>query len=213
MSHAKNNSDSEEDETFYYRYASAPAPAAAAAAATAPSKPPENTAAVAAEAAGSPSKSTVYVGNLDYSLTNSDIFTIFSTFGKVAKVTVLKDRRSSSQQRRSRGVAFVLFVAQDDARRAVNEMQGKILNKRALKVSIATDNGRAAGSSAGGTTRTRAGATSAGRAGTCRMSVQGTSLGRGEAAAGEARAEGGRGKWAVAARGGGGGGRGGRVCG
>ncbi|GLJ06527.1 hypothetical protein SUGI_0041080 [Cryptomeria japonica] len=86
-----------------------------------------------------PSKSTVYVGNLDYSLTNNDIFTIFSTFGKVGKVTVMKDRHS----RQSKGVAFVLFTAQADAQKAVKEMDGKLLNKRKLRVSIASDNGRA----------------------------------------------------------------------
>ncbi|KAK1283552.1 hypothetical protein QJS10_CPB21g00308 [Acorus calamus] len=87
-----------------------------------------------------PSKSTVYVSNLDYTLTNSDIHTIFSTFGKVARVTVLKDRRT----RESRGVAFVLFVSRDDARSAVTGMRGKVLNGRNIKVSIAADNGRAA---------------------------------------------------------------------
>ncbi|CAN6487062.1 unnamed protein product [Victoria cruziana] len=85
-----------------------------------------------------PSKSTVYVSNLDYSLTNSDIHTIFSTFGKVAKVTVLKDRVS----RRSKGVAFVLFVSRSDAFNAAQQMQGKVLNGRTLTASIAFDNGR-----------------------------------------------------------------------
>ncbi|KAJ0966590.1 hypothetical protein J5N97_023507 [Dioscorea zingiberensis] len=86
-----------------------------------------------------PSKSTVYVSNLDYSLTNSDLHTIFSTFGKVARVTVVKDRVT----RASRGVAFVLFVSRHDASAAAAAMNGKILNGRKLSASIAADNGRA----------------------------------------------------------------------
>ncbi|KAK1419650.1 hypothetical protein QVD17_28884 [Tagetes erecta] len=129
-------SDEEEDDVFYYRYSS-----------TAPQPPSSSSSSNKTLTKSSsnrsgglaPSKSTVYVSNLDYSLTNSDIFTIFSTFGKVAKVTILRDRVT----RESRGVGFVLFVVRDDAVKAVKGINGKVLNGRTLTASIAADNGRA----------------------------------------------------------------------
>ncbi|XP_021716206.1 U11/U12 small nuclear ribonucleoprotein 31 kDa protein-like [Chenopodium quinoa] len=127
--------DSDEDDTFYYRY-STPTAAHSTASASTTTKHSSSS----GSGGLAPSKSTVYVSNIDYNLTNSDLFTIFSTFGKVARVTILKDQAT----RRSRGVAFVLFVSRDDAVSAARQMNEKILNGRTLRASIASDNGRAA---------------------------------------------------------------------
>ncbi|KAL8166859.1 hypothetical protein V2J09_008358 [Rumex salicifolius] len=137
----KTTSDSDDDDVFYYRYPTPSAAASAPAPATTTSSSGKRGGGGGGGGSGglAPSKSTVYVGNLDYTLTNSDLYTIFSTFGKVARVTVLKDRNT----RRSRGVAFVLFVSRDDASSAARQMDGKILNGRTLTASIASDNGRA----------------------------------------------------------------------
>ena len=85
-----------------------------------------------------PSKSTVYVSNLPFSLTNNDLHKIFEKYGRVAKVTIMKDR----QTRQSKGVAFILYINREDAHSCVKALNNTILFNRTIKCNIAKDNGR-----------------------------------------------------------------------
>ncbi|CAL5196555.1 unnamed protein product [Lathyrus oleraceus] len=143
--HKRKHSDNDEDDdVFYYRYcasSSTPNTNTGTTSSNQPQSKPNNKGSSIGGTGEplAPSKSMLYVSNLDYSLTNSDLHTLFSTFGCIARVTVLKDRHT----RLSHCVAFVQFVSRNDAQRAVAEMNKKILNGRTLTASIAADNGRA----------------------------------------------------------------------
>uniref|UniRef100_A0A8C6MB36 Zinc finger CCHC-type and RNA-binding motif-containing protein 1 n=1 Tax=Nothobranchius furzeri TaxID=105023 RepID=A0A8C6MB36_NOTFU len=86
-----------------------------------------------------PSKSTVYVSNLPFSLTNNDLHKLFTKYGKVVKVTIVKDKDT----RQSKGVAFVLFLDRESAHNCARAVHNKQLFGRTVKASIAIDNGRA----------------------------------------------------------------------
>ncbi|XP_014673585.1 PREDICTED: zinc finger CCHC-type and RNA-binding motif-containing protein 1-like [Priapulus caudatus] len=85
-----------------------------------------------------PSKSTVYLSNIPFSLTNNDIYKIMEKHGKVVKVTIVKDKET----RQSKGVAFILFLDRTSAHNCVRAMNNTPMFGRTVKCSIAKDNGR-----------------------------------------------------------------------
>ena len=72
----------------------------------------------------------LYVGNLAYGVTESDLEKTFSTYGKVSKAKVIMDRDTG----RSKGFGFVTMDDEQEAKEAMNGLNGSNLQERPLKV-------------------------------------------------------------------------------
>lgn len=75
----------------------------------------------------------IYVGNLSYSLSESELRDAFAGFGEVSSAKVLMDRETG----RSRGFGFVEMPNQSEAEAAIAQLNGKDLGGRALRVNEA----------------------------------------------------------------------------
>lgn len=74
----------------------------------------------------------IYVGNLSWSTTNSDLQALFSQYGQVTSAHVIEDRETG----RSRGFGFV-EMDEEGARSAIQALNGADLKGRNLKVNEA----------------------------------------------------------------------------
>ncbi|MBM4319251.1 MAG: RNA-binding protein [Deltaproteobacteria bacterium] len=88
----------------------------------------------------------LFVGGLSWDTTEETLRRAFSPFGDLAEVKVISDRETG----RSRGFGFVSFEQEQDAQRAIGEMDGKTLDGRNIKVNVAEDKPRGEGRSGGG---------------------------------------------------------------
>ncbi len=75
----------------------------------------------------------IYVGNLPFSSNSGDLEELFGQYGQVDSAAVISDRETG----RSRGFGFVEMANDDEARRAIEELDGHDLGGRNLRVNEA----------------------------------------------------------------------------
>lgn len=88
----------------------------------------------------------LYVGNLSFDTTADTVRTAFAELGGVDDVYLVTDRATG----RSRGFAFVTMSTPEEAQRAIQEMDGRMLDGRPLRVNEAEAKPRGGGGGGGG---------------------------------------------------------------
>lgn len=75
----------------------------------------------------------LFVGNLDWGLTEEELRELFSEFGEIEEVIIITDRASG----RSKGFGFVTFVDDKSADDAIAKLDGQDLKDRKIVVNEA----------------------------------------------------------------------------
>ena len=86
----------------------------------------------------------IYVGNLSYDVLEENLRQAFEAFGQVSSATIVKDKYSGQ----SKGFGFVDMPSAEEARSAINQLNGKELKGRTLNVNEArprTEGGKGGG--------------------------------------------------------------------
>ena len=80
----------------------------------------------------------IYVGNLAFSTSSSDLERLFAEYGAVTRAQVVEDRETG----RSRGFGFVEMSSSDEAQKAISTLDGAEVDGRNLKVNVAKERSR-----------------------------------------------------------------------
>jgi RNA recognition motif-containing protein len=75
-------------------------------------------------------KKRLYVGNLNYNTTEHKVSELFGEIGKVVSANLIIDRHTG----RSKGFAFVEMAEQGAAQKAIDQLNGREVNGREMKV-------------------------------------------------------------------------------
>jgi len=82
--------------------------------------------------------SNIYVGNLTFNTSSSDLENLFTEYGEVVKAQVINDRDTG----RSRGFGFVEMASSEEAAAAIGELNGRNVDGRDLTVNEAKERSR-----------------------------------------------------------------------
>ncbi|HDQ99413.1 MAG TPA: RNA-binding protein [candidate division WOR-3 bacterium] len=88
----------------------------------------------------------IFVGNLPFSATESQLTEMFGKHGEVSSCEIVKDRMTN----RSRGFGFVEMASDDAARAAISALNGQDLDGRPLTVNEARARTEGGGGGGGG---------------------------------------------------------------
>jgi RNA recognition motif-containing protein len=94
------------------------------------------------------SMTKLYVGNLPFTATEEAVRNLFAPHGTVEKISLINDRDTGQP----RGFGFV-EMSSADASRAMQALNGKDFDGRALKINEAQDKARSGGGGGGGRPR------------------------------------------------------------
>src|SRR5712691_2320465 len=88
----------------------------------------------------------LFVGNMNFQTTEGDLRGLFEPFGEIVRVQVMTDRDTG----RSRGFGFVEMADDESAAKAIEALNGKELDGRALNVNEARPKPERSGGGGGG---------------------------------------------------------------
>lgn len=77
----------------------------------------------------------MYVGNLPYSATDEQLAELFKVFGEVVEASVVRDRNSGQ----SKGFGFVELADEETMRRAMQSLDGTMMDGRTIHVNAADE--------------------------------------------------------------------------
>ena len=88
----------------------------------------------------------LFVGNLSFNTTENDLQDAFAAFGTVTEANLMMDRETG----RARGFGFITMSTPEEAQKAIEGLNGKSIDGRALTVNVAKPREERSGGGGGG---------------------------------------------------------------